>query len=115
MGDDAPIVLLITQALAAPKGYLRLENAEELIFRDLDRSRFNTERAVELYTTAISKSVRAWVKERELGRSVFKEYRRSGLGRKFAVELVEKFKAQFRPPLEDQWRPRWRLRIFRGR
>jgi ribosomal protein S18 acetylase RimI-like enzyme len=114
MGDEAAITLLITQAVAAPRGYLRLENAEELITHELSRNRFNTERAVELYTSAINNSVRAWVKERDLGKTVLREYRRSGLGKKCAIELVERFKAQFRPRLEDQRRPRRFLRFLLG-
>jgi hypothetical protein len=109
MGDEATIKLLITRAIGTPKGYFRLEHAEELIYRDRDRNRFNTERAVALYTSAINRSVEAWVKQGNLGKEVFREYQRSGIGEKYAVDLVKRFKAQWRPPLEDQHRPR-RLR-----
>jgi hypothetical protein len=114
MGEQAAIKLLIDEAITAPKGYLRLENAEELIFQDLERTRFNTERAVELYTFAINNSVRARVKEMDLGGLMFKKYMRSGLGREYAIDLVDRFKAQFRPPLKDQRRPRRFLRFLLG-
>jgi hypothetical protein len=114
MGAQEAITFLIKHAVAAPEGHLRLANAEEFVIGELERNRFNTERAIEVYTIAIDNSVWAWVKETILGRSVYREYRRSGQGKKFAMELTEKFKTQFRPPIEDQRPPRRFLRFLLG-
>jgi hypothetical protein len=75
---------IIKKALAAPGGKLRLANAENVLIDELERNRFNTERAIEIYTIAIDNSVWAWCKDLPLGRSVYREYQRAGLGPVFS-------------------------------
>jgi hypothetical protein len=115
MDEQEAITFLIKSAVAAPDGHLRLANAEEFIIGELERNRFNTERAIEVYTFAIDNSVWARVKEKDFGRLLFREYLRSGLGKKTAIDLTEKFKARspFKP-LEDQRPPRRFLRFLLG-
>ena len=47
MHDEDAITIIINHALAAREGHLRLANAEELLIGELERNRFNTERAIE--------------------------------------------------------------------
>jgi hypothetical protein len=116
MHDEDAIAVIINHALAAPEGHLRLTNAEELLIGELERNRFNTERAIEVYTFAIDNSVWAWVKDMPLRKLMYREYHRVGLGRKFAIELTEKFKkgTGSYPPVEDQRPPRRFLRFLLG-
>ena len=104
MDGQEAITVLIKQAVAAPEGHLRLANAEEFITGELERNRFNTERAIEVYTIAIDNSVWAMTKELPVRRLVYGDYRRSGLGKKHAIELTEKFKAQSAPLLKTNGR-----------
>ena len=107
---------LITHAVASPEGRLRLATAEEFIIGELERNRFNTERAVEVYRFAISDSMWALMKNMPVGRLMFRDYLRSGLGKKLATELTEKFKkgsGRF-ASIEDQRPPRRFLRSLLG-
>jgi hypothetical protein len=70
MDGQEAITVLIKQAVAAPEGHLRLANAEEFITGELERNRFNTERAIEVYTIAIDNSVWAMTKELPVRRLV---------------------------------------------
>src|SRR5262249_34918628 len=76
--EEEAITILITQAVASPEGRLRLATAEEHIIEELERNRFNTERAVEVYSFAIDYSVWAWVKDMPLGKLMYRDYLRSG-------------------------------------
>ena len=108
MGEEEALTVLITHAVASPEGRLRLATAEEFIIGELERNRFNTERAVEVYRFAIDNSAWALVKNMPVGRLMFRGYLRSGLGKKLATELTEKFKkgsGRF-APVEDQRPPR---------
>jgi hypothetical protein len=91
MDEEEALTVLITHAVASPEGRLRLATAEEFIIGELERNRFNTERAVEVYRFAISDSVWAWVKDTPF-KFMYREFLRSGLGKKLATELTEKFK-----------------------
>jgi hypothetical protein len=116
MNEEEALTFVITQAVASPQGQLRLATAEEHIIGELERNRFNTERAVEVYSFAIDNSVWAWMKEMPLGKLMYRDYRRSGLGKKLATERTEKFKnggGRF-APIEDQRPPRRFLRSFLG-
>jgi hypothetical protein len=117
MDGEEAVTNVIKHAVAAPQGRLRLANAEEFLMGELERNRFNTERAIEVYTIAIDNSVWAWVKDMGLGKLIYREYRRTGLGRRYAIELTDRFKAQvggpFRP-LKDQRTPRRFLRFLLG-
>jgi N-acetylglutamate synthase-like GNAT family acetyltransferase len=88
-GDEEAITTIIANAIAAPEGHLRLAKAEEFIIGEVERNRFNTERAVEIYTVAVDNSVWAWTKGTTLGKLMYRDYQRSGLGKKFAIELTE--------------------------
>jgi hypothetical protein len=114
MDDEEAITILIKHAVDTPEGRLRLTTAEEFLIRELERNRFNTERAIEIYTVAIDDSVWAWVKKMNLGKLLHRAYSQSGLGKQYAVDLTEKFKAQFDPPIEDQRLPRRFLRFLLG-
>jgi hypothetical protein len=114
-GDEEATTTIITNAIAAPEGHLRLANAEEFIIGEVERNRFNTERAVEIYTVAIDNSVWAWTKGMTLGKLMYRDYQRSGLGKKFAIELTENFKKGSGVlPIEDQRPPRRFLRFLLG-
>jgi hypothetical protein len=116
MDKEEAFTVLITRAVASPKGRLRLATAEEFIKGELEHNRFNTERAVEVYSFAISDSVWAKVKDMPLGRLIYRDFLRSGLEKKLATELTEKFKkgsGRF-APIEDQRPPRRFLRSLLG-
>lgn len=115
-GEQETIASLIKNAFAAPEGHLQLANAESFLIGELERNRFNTERAIEVYTFAIDNGVWAWVKKLNLGKFVYREYRRTGLNKKYAIELTEKFKkGRFGyAPIEDQRPPRRFLRYLLG-
>ncbi len=111
--DDEEAITIIANAIAAPEGHLRLANAEEFIIGEVDRNRFNTERAVEIYTVAVDNSVWAWTKGMTLRKLMYRDYQRSGL--KFAIELTENFKKGSGVlPIEDQRPPRRFLRFLLG-
>ena len=113
--DEEAITAIITNAIAAPEGHLRLANAEEFIIGEVERNRFNTERTVEIYTVAINNSVWAWTKGMTLGKLMYRDYQRSGLGKKFAIELTENFKkGSGILPIKDQRPPRRFLRFLLG-
>jgi hypothetical protein len=115
-GEEA-VTVVIKHAVAAPQGRLRLANAEGFLIGELERNRFNTERAIEVYTIAIDNSVWAWVKDMRLGKLMYREYRQTGLGRRYAIELTDRFKAQVGGPfgpLKDQRSPRRFLRFLLG-
>jgi hypothetical protein len=114
MDDEEANTILIKHALNTPEGRLRLTTAEEFLIGELERHRFNTERAIEIYTFAIDNTVWAWTKKMKLGRLLYRSYSQSGLGKKYAVDLAEKFKAKFNPPIRDQRSPRRFLRFLLG-
>jgi hypothetical protein len=115
MDNEEVVSILIKHALDAPEGSLRLATVEEFLIGELERHRFNTERAIEMYAYAIDYSVRAWwVRRMNLGRLPYRTYSQSGLGKQYAVDLTAKFKAKFHPPIVDQRPPRRFLRFFLG-
>jgi hypothetical protein len=117
MDAEEAVANVIKQALDAPQGRLRLANAEEYLIGQLERNRFNTERAIEVYTIAIDNSVWAWVKDMGLGKLIYREHRQAGLGRRYAIELTDRFKAQVGgtfEPLKDQRPPRRFIRFLLG-
>ena len=79
MEKEKVLTALITQALASPEGHLRLATAEEFIIGELERNRFNTERAVEVYSVAISDSMWAEVKDMPSGSLIYRDFLLSGL------------------------------------
>ena len=115
MDEEEAVTTVIKNAVAAPEGHRRLAYAEKLLIGKLERNRFNTERAIEIYTFAIDNSVWAWVKDMTLGRSIYEDYLRSGLGKRSAIELTEKFKKGTgrSAPFEQQRPPRRFLRYCR--
>jgi hypothetical protein len=114
MTDEEATRVLIEQAITSPKGHLRLAIAEEFMISELERNRFNTERAIEIYSIAVDNSVWDWLKEMSLRKLLYRNYRQSDLGKVYAAELTQTFKAKFRPPLEDQRPPRRFLRSLLG-
>ena len=114
MDNEEAIAILIRHAVDTPEGRLRLATAEEFLIGKLERHRFNTERAIEIFMFAIDDSVCAWVKKMNLGRLVYRAYSQSGLKKQYAVDLTEKFKAKFNPPIQDQRSPRRFLRFLLG-
>jgi len=115
MEKEEVLTALITQALASPEGHLRLATAEEFIIGELERNRFNTERAVEVYSVAISDSMWAEVKDMPSGSLIYRDFLLSGLKKKLATELTERFKKGFaQQPIVDQRPPRRFLRSLLG-
>lgn len=53
MDYDEAITFQINRSVDTPEGRLRLATAEEFLIGELERHRFNTERAIEIYTFAI--------------------------------------------------------------
>ena len=116
MEEEEVITALIKRAVAAPQGLI-VPVLPKLILDFLGGDRFNTERAIEVFTIAIDNSVWAAVKEMHLGKLVYSDYRRTELGKSYAIELTEKFKAKAGGsfgPLEDQRPPRRFLRFLLG-
>ena len=116
MDEEEAVTTVIKSAVSVPEGHRRLATAEEFLIGELERNRFNTERAIEIYTFAIDNSVWAWVKDMTSGKSIYEDYFRSGLGKRFAIELTEKFKkgSGRSAPIEDQRPPRRWLRFLLG-
>lgn len=117
MDDGEAVAAIIRLATSAPEGRLQLANAEEFLIGELEHNRFNTERAIEIYTFAVDRSVLAWVKEMPLGKLMFRTYWRTGLGKQYAIDLTEKFKTKDDSPLgpiQDQRPPRRFLRFLLG-
>jgi hypothetical protein len=114
MNDKEAMSIVVDRALGAADGRLNLANAEEFIIGELERNRFNTERAIEVYKIAIDNSVWAWLKDQTMRRLIYAEYRRVGLGRRYAIRLTEDFRAKFNPRLTDQRPPRRFLRFLFG-
>jgi hypothetical protein len=110
--DAEAIQALINATLATAGGRMPLLDAESLVLDALERNRFNTERAIELYTFAIDNGVWVFVKGMPAGRLMFREYLRSGLGKEHAKRLVDKFKAELQ--ITDQRPPRRFLRYLLG-
>ncbi len=116
MEEQEAAASLIRQAIASAKGQLQLANADKYLAAELERNRFNTERAIDIYTAAVDGSVRAWLKGRLLGKVMLKTYKRSGQKEQFAIELTEQFKTGtgVYPRVEDQRPPRRFLRFLLG-
>jgi hypothetical protein len=114
MDDEEAITILIKRSVDIPEGRLRLATAEEFLIGELERHRFNTERAIEIYTFAVDNVVWASVKKMHVGKLLYRTNSQSGLGKQYAVALTEKFKAQFNPPIIDQRVPRRFLRFLLG-
>jgi len=117
MHEGKAVATIIRLATSAPEGRLQLVNAQEFLIGGLEKNRFNTERAIEIYTFAIDRSVLAWVKEMPSGKSMFPTYWRTGLGKQYAIDLTEKFKTKVDSPLgpiQDQRPPRRFLRFLLG-
>jgi lipopolysaccharide biosynthesis regulator YciM len=118
MGQEEAVSVIIKSAVDATEGRLQLANAQEFIIGELERNRFNTERAIEIHTFAIDRSVWSWVKDLPLGRLMFKEYLQSGLGKRHAIDIVERFKVEvggsYFGPLKDQPPTRRFLRFLLG-
>ena len=88
MDEEEAVTTVIKSAVSVPEGHRRLAYAEEFLIGELERNRFNTERAIEIYTFAIDNSVWAWVKDMTLGKSIYEGYLRSGLGNLRRVAAV---------------------------
>ena len=116
MDEEEAVTTVIKSAVAVPEGQRRLAYAEEFLIGEIERNRFNTERAIEIYTFAIDNSVWAWVKDMTLGKSIYEDYFRSGLGKRFAIQLTEQFKkgSGRSTPIEDQRPPIRFLRFLLG-
>ena len=116
MDEEEAVTTVIKSAVSVPEGHRQLAYAEEFLIGELERNRFNTERAIEIYTFAIDNSVWAWVKDMTLGKSIYEGYLRSGLGKRSAIELTEKFKkgSGRSAPIEDQRPARRWLRFLLG-
>jgi hypothetical protein len=112
--DAEAVDIFIQHAMSAWAGRLRLATAEEFLIGQLERNRFNTERAIEVYTIAIDNSVWEWVRKMELGRLMYREYRQTGLGKRCATSLTKTFKSKSQPPLEDQRPARRFFRFLLG-
>ena len=84
MTDKEAMEFLIKQAIATPECQLRLATAEELLMGEVERNKFNTERAIEIYTFAIDHCVWGWVKTSSVTKLMYEPYVRSGSGRDMA-------------------------------
>ena len=116
MNDTSVLAPIIAQAVATPESRSRLASAEDFLLGELERQRFNTERAIEVYKIAIDNSVWAWMKGLTSGGLMYRAYQQSGMGKKLATELTEKFKkgtGRF-SPVQDQRPPRRFLRFLLG-
>jgi hypothetical protein len=110
------ITTIVERALASTEGRQRLAVAEALMVEDCQRNRFNTERAIQVYTVAIDNIVATWMKPSQFKRTFYREYRRSGIKVRYAKKLVAEFKRGRGGfgPIKDQRRPRRLLRFLLG-
>jgi hypothetical protein len=113
MGEKE-IIAIIQRAVEAPYGQLQRANAEEYLIGQVERNRFNTERAIEVYTVAVDNSVWAYMKAIPSEKLMYVTYQRTRLGKEYAIYMAEKYKAQFMVPLKDQRTPRRFLRFLLG-
>src|SRR5215510_212726 len=78
-------------ALMTEQGERRLAHAKDYLARQLTARRFNTERAIEVFTYAIDNAVWSDTKGQKDGRGIYADYKQSGLGPEVARRMTEDF------------------------
>lgn len=112
MTDEEALTQVLEAAIGSVDGMRQLERAAEFISAQFSVGRFNTERAVEVYKTAIDSVIWTMIKDSPARSAMYHYYLRSGIGRTYALRLSEKFKQE--TGAYDQRRPRKFLRSIFG-
>lgn len=98
--EDAPT--LIDRALGESFGQTCLANARERVLNDLQRNRFRSVRAVEIYVSSIDDAVWVYLGESPLRRIVYRNHlrslERSEKGSQLADAFAQESGAIDRPP-----------------
>jgi hypothetical protein len=89
-----PPHVLIDHALSLLEGKKQLVDAESYLISALEKNRFRTERAIEVFKIAIDNAVWASMKEAPNRRSLYREYKLSDSGIIRARELTERLKTE---------------------
>jgi hypothetical protein len=103
---------LVSEAMASPAGRMHLERTKAHLTDAFGQHRFNTEHAIDSFSTAIHSAVWDLVRSRPDGRERYREFKRSHVVRGLAAELAERFKIETRA--HDQRRARRCLRFLLG-
>ncbi len=103
---------LVLGALDAPAGQAYIVRAEHYLLDQLRRSRFNSERAAEVFTMAVNYAVMARLKEHLLEKAVLRDYLKSKRGLSFGKGLASEFIRS--TGAVDQRRSRHLLRFLLG-
>ena len=85
MNDTSVLAPIIAQAVATPESRSRLASAEDFLLAELERQRFNTERAIQVYKIAIDNSVWAWMKGLTSGGSCTERISKAGWERNWRL------------------------------
>jgi hypothetical protein len=103
---------IVSEAMASPGGRMHLERTKAHLSDAFGQHRFNTEHAIESFSTAIHSAVWDLVRRRPDGRERYRDFKRSHVARGLAEDLAERFKQE--TGAHDQRRARRFLRFLLG-
>jgi len=103
---------VVEHALASLEGVDQIDQAWNYLMSQLECSRFNSKRALEVYSIAVNNAVWAYVNKMVAGRMIYRDYKASGIGVTYSRQLTERFISQ--TGAKDQRPPRRWLRLFLG-
>jgi len=103
---------LVSEALAAPAGGMHLDRTRAHLSDAFQQHQFNTEHAIESFSSAIHGAVWDLVRRRSDARERYRDFKRSMVARGVAEELATRFKEE--TGAHDQRRARRFLRIVLG-
>ncbi|MDE2611441.1 MAG: hypothetical protein KGL61_17845 [Burkholderiales bacterium] len=112
MTDEEALTTLIDSALKTIEGNQGIKRAAESLHQQCASGRFNTERATEVFKIAVDNAVWEMIKDLPVRSSMYRDYRKSGLGVVYARQLTEEFKDH--SGARDQRPPRRFLRFLLG-
>ena len=101
---------IVEQAVDSPGGVEHTDQARKYLVSELQRNRFNSIRALEVYAIAVNNAVWAHVNEMVAGRLIYRDYKASGIGTIKSRQLTERFISQ--TGAKDQRPPRRWLRFL---
>lgn len=99
-------------SLAIFGGSRIIYDARDYLIGEIGKQRFNSERAIEVFTIAVDNCVWEMLKGTPTARTRYQDYKTSGLGKVYGLELAQAFKAE--NGVNDQRPPRRFLRGLLG-
>jgi hypothetical protein len=103
---------IVSEAIASPAGRMHLERTKAHLSDAFGQHRFNSEHAIEAFSTAIHQAVWDLVRHLPDGRERYRDFKRSRVARGLAEALAERFKKE--TGAHDQRRARRFLRFLLG-